>query len=63
MIGLSLRSTWKKLHSAEFYQAPIQQWAGNGKRSNLVVQAKTHVVSTTPTRTTSKSVKSPTAVT
>ena len=60
MIGQSFRSTWKKLHSAEFYQAPAQQPVGNGKRSNFVVQIKTHVGCNTPTRTTHKNAKSPT---
>ena len=31
-----------KLHSDEFYQAPVQQVA-NGERSNVVVPTKTHV--------------------
>ena len=48
----------KKLHSAKFYQAPAQQQVGNGERSNVVIQTKTHVGSTTPTPTTLKSVKS-----
>ena len=39
----------KKLHSDEFYQAPAQQQVGNGERSNVVVQTKTHVGSITPT--------------
>ena len=59
MIYQSFRSTWKKLNSAEFYQAPAQQQVANGERSNVVVQTKTHVGSITPTRTTSKSAKSP----
>ena len=51
----------KKLHSPRFYQAPAQQWVGNGKRFNVLVQAKTHVGSSTPTQTNPpKSVKSPT---
>ena len=50
----------KQLQSAEFYQVPAQQWVGNGERSNVVVQTKTQVGSTTPTRTTSKSAKSST---
>ena len=49
----------KKLHSAEFYQAPAQQQVTNEKRSNVVVQTKTHVGSITPTQTTPKSAKSP----
>ena len=49
----------KSLHSTEFYLAPAQQQVGNGERSN-VVQTKKHVGSTTPTRTTPKSAKSPT---
>ena len=48
----------KRLHLAEFYQA--LQRVGNGKRSNVEVWAKTHVGSTTPTRSTPKSAKSPT---
>ena len=59
MIGQSFRSTWKKLHSVEFCQAPAQQQVANGERSNVVVQTKTHVGSITPTRTTPKSAKSP----
>ena len=59
MIGPSFRSTLKKQHSDEFYQAPAQQQFGNGERSNVVVQTKTHVGSITPTRTTPKSAKSP----
>ena len=31
----------KKLLLEEFYQAPAQQWVGNGERSNVVVQMKT----------------------
>ena len=50
----------KKPHSAEFYLASSQQQIGNGERSNVVVRIKMHVGSTTPTRTTSKSAKSPT---
>ena len=50
----------KKQHSAEFYQAPAQQQVGNGEISNVVVQTKTLVGSTTPTRTTPKNAKSPT---
>ena len=50
----------KKLLSAEFYQAPAQQQVGNGERSSVAVQTKTHVGSITPTWTTSKSTKSPT---
>ena len=49
----------KKLHSDEFYQAPAQQQVANKEGSNVVVQTKTHVGSTTPTRTTPKSAKSP----
>ena len=49
----------KKLHSVEFYQAPAQQQVGNGERSNVVVQSKTHVGSITPTRTIPKRAKSP----
>ena len=45
----------KKLYSAEFYQAPAQQPVGN-----VVVQTKTHVGSTNPTRTSPKSAKYPT---
>ena len=48
----------KILHSAEFYQAPAQQRVGNRERSNVVVQTKTHVGPTAPTRTTSKISKS-----
>ena len=48
----------KKLHSAEFYQAPAEQQVENGERSNIV-QTKTHVGSTTPTLITPKSAKSP----
>ena len=44
----------EKLDSAEFYQEPPQQRVGNGERSNVVVQAKTRVGSTTPTRSTEK---------
>ena len=40
MIGQSFRSTWKKLHSVEFYQAPAQQQVANGERFNFVVQTK-----------------------
>ena len=50
----------KKIHSAEFYQAPVQQRIGNGERSNVLGQIKTHIGSTTQTRTTPKSTKSPT---
>ena len=39
--------------------APAQQQVGNGERSNVVVQTKTHIGSTTPTQTTTKSAKSP----
>ena len=39
----------KKLHSVEFYQTLAQQPVGNGERSSVVVQTKTHVVSTSPT--------------
>ena len=39
----------KKQHSAGFYQAPAQQRVGNETRSNVVVQTKTYVGSTTPT--------------
>ena len=46
-------------YTVEFYQAPAQQQVGNGERSNVVVQTKTHVGSITPTRTTPKSAKSP----
>ena len=46
----------KKLHSA----ASDQKRVGNGERSNVIVQTKTHVWSTTPKRTTPKSAKSPT---
>ena len=46
----------KKLHSAEFYQAPSQQQVG----FKVIVQTKTHVGSTTSTWTTTKSAKSPT---
>ena len=49
----------KKLHSVEFYQAPAQQQVGNGERSNVVVQTKTHEWSIAPTRTTPKSEKPP----
>ena len=49
----------KKLHSAEFYQAPAQQQVGNGERFNVVVQTKTHIGSTIPPRSTPKSAKSP----
>ena len=49
----------KKLHSFEFYQASAQQQVGNGERSNVVVQTKTHVGSITQTGTTPKSAKSP----
>ena len=59
MIGQSFRSTWKKLHLVEFYQAPAQQQVANKERSNVVVQTKTHVGSNTPTWTTPKSAKSP----
>ena len=52
----------KKLHSVEFYQASAQQQIGNGERSNVVVQTKTHVGSITPTRTTAKSAKSPSKI-
>ena len=31
----------KKLHSAEFYQAPTQQQVGNEEGSNVVVKTKT----------------------
>ena len=50
----------KKLHLAGFYCAPTQQQFGNGERPNVIVQTKTHIGSTSPTRTTSKSAKSPT---
>ena len=50
----------KKVHLVEFYQASAQQQVGNGERSNVVVQTKTHVGSIPPTQTTSKSAKSPT---
>ena len=50
----------KKLHPVEFYQAQAQQPVGNRERSNFVVQTKTDVGSTTPTRTTPRSEKSPT---
>ena len=50
----------KELHSAEFYQAPAQQWVGNGERFSVIVLTKTRVRSTTPTSTTLKSTKSPT---
>ena len=50
----------RKLHLAEFYQAPAQKQVRNGERSNIVVQTKTHVRSTTSTRITPKSSKSPT---
>ena len=50
----------KKLHSAKFYQAPALQLVGNWERSNVVVQTKTHVQSTTLTWTNPKSAKSPT---
>ena len=56
---LKFQEHLKKLHSDEFYQAPAQQQVANGKRSNVVVQTKTHVGSITPTRTTPKSAKSP----
>ena len=49
----------KQIHFAEFYQAPAQQRVGNGERSNVVVQTKTYIGSTTPTWTT-KSAESPT---
>ena len=49
----------KQLYSVEFYQAPAQQQVGNGDRSNVVIQPKTHVGPTSPTRTTPKSVKFP----
>ena len=49
-----------KIHSVKFYQAPAQQMVGNGERSIVVVQTKTHVGSTTPTWTTPKSATSPT---
>ena len=49
----------KKLHLVEFYQASAQQQVGNSKRSNVVVQTKTHVGSITPTKTTPKRAKSP----
>ena len=39
----------KKLPSAEFYQTLAQQRVGNGERSNVLVQTKTHEGSTTPT--------------
>ena len=45
MIGQSSRSTWKKLHSVEFYQAPAQQQVGNGERSNVEVQKHTEDLS------------------
>ena len=48
----------RKLLSAEFYQTSAQQPVGNGERSNVVIRTKTHVGSTTPTRTTSKGAKS-----
>ena len=38
----------KKLHSAKFYLAPAQQQVGNGEKSNVVVQTKTQIGSTTP---------------
>ena len=50
----------KKLYSTEFYQAPAQQWVRNEEKSNVIVQTKTRVGSTTPTQTTSKSARSPT---
>ena len=50
----------KKLHSAEFYQAPALQRVGNGERFNVIVQIKTHIGPTTPTQTTPKSAKSTT---
>ena len=50
----------KNLHLVEFYQPPAQQSVGNGEKSYVVVQTKTHVGSTTPTRTTPRSAKSPT---
>ena len=42
----------KNLYSAEFYQTPAQERAGNMVRSNVAVQTKTHVGSTIPTWTT-----------
>ena len=57
---LKFQEHLKKLHSAEFYQAPALQRVGSGKRSNVIVQTKTCVRSTAPTRTTPKSAKSPT---
>ena len=48
----------KKLHLVKFYQAPAHQQVGNGERSNVIVQTKTHVGSIIPTRTTPKSAKS-----
>ena len=50
----------KKLHPAGFHQARAQQQVGNREKSNVIVQTKTYVGSTTPTRTTLKSAKSPT---
>ena len=57
-VWLKFQEHLKKQHSAEFYQALAQQQVGNGERSNVVVQIKTHVGSTTPTRTTTKNAKS-----
>ena len=43
----------KKLHSAKFHQAQTQQQeVTNKEKSNVVVQGKTHIESTTQTQTT-----------
>ena len=56
---LKFQEHLKKLHSAEFYQSPAQQRVWNGERSSVIVRTKTHVGSTTPTRSTLESEKSP----
>ena len=45
---------------AEFYQGAAQQQIGKGERSNVKFLTKTRVGSTTPTRATPKTEKSPT---
>ena len=56
---LKFQEHLEKLHLAEFYQASAEQWAGNGRKSTVTVQTKTHTGPTTPTRTSPKSAKSP----
>ena len=58
--GPKFQEQLKKLHPTELYRAPAQPQIGNGVISNVVVQIKPHEGSTTPTRTNSKSAKSPT---